>query len=194
MERGLAASPVPSRSTGPVAMAWNSSGFVQSGGSASAAVTSARSLPRRSKRGHGSRLHMYMLRFALVILCLPRTDCSVPGGPGVPGVPGCRNYGTVQDAFFATDLSSRFFPHNGYTPVPDPDPSECDFNVNASWRAGKSLVDMRAEIKNLGGWKTICVSPGTCEWTAFEPGSHRSGGRLIHVSLVPCQTRALPEV
>ena len=177
--------------------------FVQAepGGSASAAVASERSLARRSMRGPGAtRLHV--LRWALVILCLPRTDGSAasifvaphqpspPPSPGSPPSPGCRE-DTVEDAFFSTELSSAFFPHSGYTPVPDPDPSECDITIDVPWTAGKSMVQMRDRIIEEGDFKcnaktsncatcdlwtwplvpascarrpvAICVKPGTCE-------------------------------
>jgi len=168
--------------------------FVQAepGGSASAAVASERSLARRIMCGPGAtRLHV--LRWALVILCLPGTAGSEtstfvdPNQPSPPSSPftGCRE-DTVEDAFFSTELSSAFFPHSGYIPVPDPDPSECDITIDVPWTTGKSMENMTKRIMEEGellphsgefkcNAKTsncatsdrrpvaICVKPGTCE-------------------------------
>ena len=167
--------------------------FVQAepGGSASAAVASERSLARRIMCGPGAtRLHV--LRWALVILCLPGTAGSEtstfvdPNQPSPPSSPftGCRE-DTVEDAFFSTELSSAFFPHSGYTPVPDPDPSECDITIDVPWTTGKSMENMTDRIIEEGDFKcnaktsncatcdlltscdrrpvAICVKPGTCE-------------------------------
>ena len=68
-------------------------------------------------------MRLPVLRFALVILCLPRADGSEPST-------GCQGY--AADEFFSTDLSSGFFPASGYSPEPDfrstvPD---CDFTID----------------------------------------------------------------
>ena len=97
----------------------------------------------------------------------------------------CRE-DTVEDAFFSSELSSAFFPHSGYIPVPDPDPSECDITIDVPWTTGKTMVQMKnwiievsQSLPHSGEFKcnaktsncatsdrrpvAICVKPGTCE-------------------------------
>ena len=111
-------------------------------------------------------MRLPVLRFALVILCLPRTDGSEP-------FTGCQKY--AADEFFSTDLSSGFFPASGYSPEPDfrstvPD---CDFTIpGPDWKADKSGAEKQKEIRKQKKAKVICVAPGTCEWPPFEPRSH----------------------
>ena len=112
-------------------------------------------------------MRLPVLRFALVILCLPRADGSEP-------FTGCQE--NAADDFFSTDLSSDLFPHNGYEPVgysttkavPD---ELCDMTIDVNTFAGKPKKAMR-DIWKLGVSKMICVQPGTCEWPPFEPRSH----------------------
>lgn len=117
-------------------------------------------------------MRLPVLRFALVILCLPRTDGSEP-------FTGCQE--NAADDFFSTDLSSDLFPHNGYVthpvaasgysptlPVPD---EVCDLTIDVNYYPGKAKRAM-LEIWKLGSKKVICVQPGTCEWPPFEPRSH----------------------
>ena len=109
-------------------------------------------------------MRLPVLRFALVILCLPRADGSEP-------FTGCQE--NAADDFFSTDLSSDLFPHNGYLPdeysTTKPVPDElCDLTIDPSKPAKRAMVD----IWSLGGTKMICVQPGTCEWPPFEPRSH----------------------
>ena len=147
------------------AMRRNGKCFVRAGsrGSASAAVASQRSLARRDGRGFSVRLPV--LRCALVILCLPRTDGSEP-------FTGCQKY--AADEFFSTDLSSGFFPASGYSPdstEPVPD-SECNLIIDLAWWAAREPFDRMLAIRKMGRDKVICVEPGTCEWPPFEPRSH----------------------
>ena len=117
-------------------------------------------------------MRLPVLRFALVILCLPRTDGSEP-------FTGCQE--NAADDFFSTDLSSDLFPHNGYTDlglaqlgynpsqiVPD---AVCDLTINVNWinkgKPKKAMYDIWSQRV-----KYICVEPGTCEWPPFEPRSH----------------------
>ena len=161
------------------AMRRNGNCFVQAGpgGSASAAVASERSLARRSMRGHGGvtgAMRLHVLRLALVILCLPRTAGSpmitilAPSSPPPSPftVSGCQQMAdseTVENTFFSTDLSPAFFPHSGYTPVPDPDPSECDLTIGVDWMAGEKGGKKRKAIMDLVPNAVICVKPGKCE-------------------------------
>ena len=135
-------------------------------------------------------MRLPVLRFALVILCLPRTDGSEP-------FTGCQE--NAADDFFSTDLSSDLFPHNGYVthpvaasgysptlPVPD---EVCDLTIDVNYYPGKAKRAM-LEIWKLGHKKVICVQPGTCEWPPFEPRSHLNpvGSADPMFSTVLCQT------
>ena len=108
-------------------------------------------------------MRLPVLRFALVILCLPRADGSEPST-------GCQGY--AADEFFSTDLSSGVFPHNGYSP--DSTEPECDKVIGPKFQA-TAKKPQRARIGNLrklGSNKVICMNPGTCKWPPFEPRSH----------------------
>ena len=167
--------------------------FVQAGprGSSCAAAASQRSLARRGGREFSVRLPV--LRFALVILCLPSTDGSEP-------FTGCQEH--AADDFFSTDLSSDLFPHNDYDfaqasglhptqPVPD---EMCDLTIYPGFEADLAYVGIafQTNLAFVIPWlyyrafhlpetatsaakylqQTICVQPGTCEWPPFEPRSH----------------------
>ena len=110
-------------------------------------------------------MRLPVLRFALVILCLPRTDGSEP-------FTGCQKY--AADEFFSTDLSSGFFPASGYSPdstEPVPD-SDCNLIIDLDWWRSKTASEKMTAIMRLGRDAVICMEPGTCEWPPFEPRSH----------------------
>ena len=129
-------------------------------------------------------MRLPVLRFALVILCVPRTDGSEP-------FTGCQKY--AADEFFSTDLSSGFFPASGYSPdstEPVPD-SDCNLIIDLAWWQGQPTAFKRMQtIFKLGKNKVICVAPGTCEWPPFEPRSHLNldGSADPMFSTVLCQT------
>ena len=91
---------------------------------------------------HGNRLPRQLL-LATLISRLCCTAC------------GCETFGTYQSTFFSTDLSASFFPHNGYTPVPNP--TACDVTISSS----QTFSAMRTAIDAAGTYTTICVMPGT---------------------------------
>ena len=131
-------------------------------------------------------MRLPVLRFALVILCLPSTDGSEP-------FTGCQEH--AADDFFSTDLSSDLFPHNDYDPLasgfhptlPVPDET-CDLTISPGFEAefgypanlamvvpwlyyrAYHMETAKSPAKYLQ--QTICVQPGTCEWPPFEPRSH----------------------
>ena len=144
-------------------------------------------------------MRLPVLRFALVILCLPRADGSEP-------FTGCQKY--AADEFFSTDLSSGVFPHNGddnpdQQIVPD---DECDMEIDPDWTTplGQSgpakmiWVWLEYMLRNFGktnpktgnaNKQTICVHPGTCEWPPFEPRSHLNLRILLTPCFAPCSVR-----
>lgn len=124
-------------------------------------------------------MHLPVLRFALVILCLPRTDGSEP-------FTGCQKYSA--DEFFSTDLSSDFFPASGYSPVPYD--STCDLIIGPIWWRERNPWARMNTIASLGANKVICVFPGTCEWPPFEPRSHLTSADPTFRTVL-CQTKVL---
>ena len=144
-------------------------------------------------------MRLPVVRFALVILCLPRTDGSEP-------FTGCQE--NAADDFFSTDLSSDLFPHNGYVPdgyhptrlVPD---EACDLTISPGFEASYGY---QPHLAMVAPWyfylvnhltagtpkflkQTICVQPGTCEWPPFEPRSHLNLRILLTACLAPCSVR-----
>ena len=84
----------------------------------------------------------------------PPPSPSPPASPP-PSVPSCTHYGTYEEAAFSTNIASTYFPHNGYSPVPDP--TRCDVTINSEM----SLAEMQSAITAAGTYTIVCAEAGT---------------------------------